>query len=274
MKDLRTIRIFLSVLFFAGAVAYLAVSPTVNPMVRIVERAQIIPSMIATSMGAILVWIVITLLFGRVYCSTVCPIGTLQDLIMPLRKYIKPLRKPFSYQKSSNVRYHILLIYIVCLIVGVGAVSLWIEPWNMMGSICGAVNHTRGEVLWSTFGIGMATGIAGGILSAVMVAVCALFTGRGFCTQICPVGTALGYLHFITLYHIDIDPDKCINCMKCEEICKSQCIKVVGRVVDNSRCVRCFDCLKVCPNDAIRFQINRNRRINPLFRKVRQGGQA
>lgn len=269
MKDLRTIRIFLSTLFFIGAVAYLAVSPTIHPMAKVVEKVQIVPSLISTGMGTIIIWLCVTFMFGRIYCSSVCPIGTLQDLVIPLRKFFPALRRPFSYKKAHPVRYHILIIYCICLVLGAAAVSFWIEPWNIMRNICGAIHPEAATAAWLTFGIGMATGITAGLASLLLLAVCALMTGRGFCNTVCPVGTLLGCFHDMTLCHIEIDPDKCVNCMKCEEICKSQCVKVVGRYVDNSRCVRCFDCLKVCPNDAIRYQWNRNRRSTPLIRKVK-----
>ena len=140
-----------------------------------------------------------------------------------------------------------------------------------MRNIFGAFNPTAAQTAWLTLGVGMTSGIAAGIVSALLLIVCAVLTGRGFCTDVCPIGTVLGSIHDYTLFHIEIDPDKCVNCMKCEEVCRSQCVKVVGRHVDNSRCVRCFDCLDVCPNDAIRFQKNRNRRATPLVRKVGRG---
>lgn len=268
MKDLRTIRIFLSILFFVGAVVYLTLPQPPHQIGATVEKAQIIPSMIASSMGAILFWIAATFIIGRAYCSTVCPIGTFQDFAIRLRRVIPPLNKPFSYRHANPLRYQFLLIYIVCVILGVGAVSFWIEPWDIMHNICGAANPSRQKAFWGTFGVGITAGIGAGIVSAVLLVVCSLFTGRGFCTDICPIGVALGAVSEFSIYHIEIDPDKCINCMKCEEVCKSRCVKVVSRLVDNSRCVRCFDCLTVCPNDAIRLQINRNRRSTPLFRKV------
>ena len=269
MKGLRTVRIILSIFFFVAAVAYLTVSPVAhNPSVRFVERVQIVPSALASCMGAMLVWIVISFLFGRVYCSSVCPVGTLQDFIIPLRKYIKPLAKPFRYRPAHFARYHILIVYLICLLLGATLVCIWIEPWEIMRNICGAISPTAAEAAWLTLGIGMGAGIASGILSAAAIIICALLTGRGFCTNVCPIGTALGCFHEYTLFHIEIDPDRCINCMKCEEVCKSSCVKVVGRYVDNSRCVRCFDCLAVCPNDAIRFQPNRNRPATPLFRRA------
>lgn len=267
MKGLRTIRIVLSVVFLVTSVAFLVFEHYVGPLARVSEKLQIIPSILATTMGVTIVWIVISMFLGRIYCSTVCPIGTLQDVVLKFRRKIPHFNHPFSYQPRRQVRYHILLIYLVCLGVGVVAVPYWIEPWNIMRNISSVFNPNAVETTWITLGIGAGAGMAAGIVSAILLIICALFTGRGFCTVVCPIGTALGALDGITLYHIEIDPDKCINCMKCEEVCKSQCVKVAGRVVDNSRCVRCFDCLNVCPNDAIRFQSGRNRRATPLFRK-------
>ena len=268
MKELRVIRLFLSILFFVGAVAYLTLSHTIHPAAKVVEKVQIIPSMIAVCLGAIIVWIVITFFLGRVYCSTVCPVGTFQDIFIWFRKRFSTRYKTFRYRRANNMRYYVLAIYIFCLIAGVAAVPFWIEPWSIMSNICASVNPSEEVAVWMRFGVGVATGVFAGLVSAVLLAICALFTGRGFCTDICPIGTALGCFNSYTLFHIEIDPDKCIYCMKCEEVCKSQCVKVVGSLVDNSRCVRCFDCLHVCPNDAIRFQMNRNRRATPLMNKV------
>lgn len=265
MKELRVIRIFLAVIFFVAAVAYLAIGASVHPAARFVQQAQIIPSLLASSMGAILVWIVLTFLFGRIYCSTVCPVGTFQDIFLRLRKCIKPFRKPFRYRPSSPMRYYILAIYIFCLLAGLVVVPFWIEPWNIIRNICGAIHPAAETAAWISLGVGVSTGIVAGILSGVLLAICALFTGRGFCTDLCPIGSALGCIHNYTLMHIEIDPDKCISCMKCEDVCRAQCVKVSDRYVDNSRCVRCFDCLHVCPNEAIRFQSNRNRRATPLM---------
>ncbi|MDE5886368.1 MAG: 4Fe-4S binding protein [Muribaculaceae bacterium] len=271
MKDLRTIRIFLAILFFVLAVAYLAISPTVHPIARVVAKIQIIPSLIAVGMGAVLIWFAITFVFGRIYCSTICPVGTYQDVVIWLRRRFGGARRPLSFRQPDAVRFPLAVIFYICLPLGVAVVPFWLEPWSIMRNICGAIHPSAQEEIWLELGIGMATGIAAGILSGALLAVCAFFTGRSFCTEICPVGTALGLLSDYTLLHIEIDPDKCIDCMKCEEICEAHCIKVVSRYVDNSRCIRCFDCLKVCPNDAIRYQIHRNRRATPLMNKV--GGE-
>lgn len=274
MKQLRIIRIILAVLFFIGAVAYLAIGLPVHHALKFVEKFQIIATSLSVSLGAIIVWIVITFLLGRIYCATVCPVGTLQDIFSKGRKVIKPINKPFRYRPGSKMRYYILGAYIFCIIAGVAAIPFWLEPWSIMRNICGDIHPSAERIEWVRQGVGFIYGIIAGVVSFILLLILALLTGRGFCTDICPVGTALGCLSNFTLYHIEIDPDRCINCMHCEDICPSQCIKVVSRHVDNSRCVRCFDCGYVCPNDAIRLQINRNRRMNPMFQPNNPKTQA
>ena len=139
-----------------------------------------------------------------------------------------------------------------------------------MRNIASAINPSAIEATWINLGLGIGTGITAGIVSFVMIAAYSLLRGREFCTHICPLGTAMGLLYEHNIYHIEIDRDKCVYCGKCEENCKSSCIKTVSAYVDNSRCIRCFDCLAVCPEEAIRFQPNRNRPATPLFRKSKQ----
>lgn len=268
MKNLKVIRIVLAAIFLVATVAYIVLGPQAHPMARAVERVQIVPSLISITLGATLVWIAATFLFGRIYCSTACPVGTVIDLSARLRKYVPNARKHYHYHSARKLRWHVLIVYVVCLIVGITIVPLLIEPWLIVRDISIAFHPSPGATAWITLGLGATTGMVGGIVALLLIAGSAIWRGRDFCNDICPIGTALGAAERYTLYHIEIDPDKCINCMKCEEGCKSQCIKVVSRLVDNSRCVRCMDCLAVCPNDAIRLQINRNRRSTPLMRRV------
>lgn len=270
MRQLRRIRILLAALFFAAAVTYLFVGPHVHPMAVSSVRSQIIPSAVAVSIGAIIFWLAVTVLFGRIYCATVCPVGTLTDIFTALRKHIPRLNHPFSYRKKRNTRFHVLAVYIISLIVGLTCVPLIIEPWNIMRNIAATVNPSAISETWLTLGIGAATGIVAGIVSLILLAAFALRYGRFFCTDICPVGTALGLLDDYSVFQIEINPDKCVSCLQCEDNCPASCIKIVGRYVDNSRCIRCFDCVAKCPNDAIRFQINRNRPASPLMRKVKR----
>lgn len=270
MRQLRAIRILLATLFFVASAACLLIGPQVHPMARAAMRLQIILSAASITMGATLVWLLMTFLFGRVYCAIACPVGTFSDIFLRIRRHIPALDKPFRYRHPTRWGKHVLWIYILCLLAGVMAVPFAIEPWNIARNMAAAANPDTVSSTWATIGPGVATGIAAGIVSAILIAATSLWHGREFCSRYCPLGTALGFLQEHSVMHIEIDPDRCTSCGKCEEICRSQCIKVVSRYVDASRCVRCLDCVAECPENAIRYQINRNRPATPLLRKVKR----
>lgn len=262
---MRKLRIILASVMLIASVLWLVLGAEVAHFAKISESFQIIPSAIHTCLGTTVFWIIATLLFGRVYCSTVCPVGTLQDAVVWIRRKSKT-GKNFRFRESRQLRYVVLFAYLVSLVLGTVVVGFIIEPWNMMRNVASTVNPADTVMTWQSVGVSVGVGIAAGAIAIVAVLVWAWHSGRDFCNDVCPIGTMLGCVHQQALFHIAIDPDKCVSCMKCEDVCSSQCIKVANRFVDNSRCVKCFDCIDVCPNDAIRYQLNRERnRQTPLL---------
>ncbi len=255
-------------MFFIATVVYLFIGPQAHPVAVVSLKVQILLSAGTSAIGALLVWLVLTFIFGRIYCSTVCPIGTLNDIFIRVSRKIPRFDRPFTFRPAKRWSIHILLVYVICALIGLVVVSYLIEPWNIMRNIASVVNPGAVASTWINLGLGIVTGIISGVVSLIFLAVYAALRGRAFCTDICPLGTAMGLLHEHNIYHIEIDPDRCTSCGACEEICKASCVKVVSRHVDNSRCVRCFDCLAVCQEGAIRYQANRNRPATPLFRKA------
>lgn len=236
-------------------------------------KTQIIPSALTVTIGATLTWLVLTFIFGRVYCSTVCPVGTFQDIVLRFRKKIPSLNRQFSYHNPRRWRFIVLGVYFVCLVLSLWIVPYLIEPWNIMRNIASVVRPSAVEATWIRLGVGATTGMLAGIVSFILIFISALFFGRDFCNTVCPLGTAMGLLSDQTLFSIQIDPDKCTGCLECENVCKASCVKVTDRFVDNSRCVRCFNCLEVCDENAIRFQIGKNLRLNgPLLRRKNSAG--
>ena len=233
------------------------------------EQAQVIPSAISLCMGALLTWLCATFFMGRIYCSTVCPIGTFSDLFMRLRRELgklfpKKIRTGFRFKEAVRWRYHIMVLYLICLVVGILVVPFVIEPWNIVRNVASCFDPEAVATTWSTLGAGMLVGIIAGGVLIIAVAVWGFIGGRDYCNKICPIGQIMAVIDHFALLHIEFDPDKCISCMRCEDICRSSCIKVTERRVDNSRCVKCLDCVCKCPANAIRLQSNRNRASTPL----------
>lgn len=270
--------------FFVAAIAYFLTSDPYNHKgpellrahenLQVAEQVQVIPSTIALCMGALLFWLCVTFFIGRLYCSTVCPIGTFSDIFMRLRREIgkmfpKKFRLQFRWKDSKRWRYHIMAAYYVCLVIGLMAIPFVMEPWNIVRDAFSAYDPEAVATTWNVLGVGMAVGLACGLAMLVWVAVWGFISGRDYCNIICPLGQTMALMDRFTLLHIEFDPDRCISCLQCEEVCRSSCIKVTERRVDNSRCVKCFDCICKCPAGAIRLQANRNRAATPMVEEIK-----
>lgn len=259
----------LATIFFAGTLAVLIFGPQVHPLARVTLKSQILLSSLSAGLGAVLVWLLLSFLFGRIYCSTVCPVGTFSDIFIALRRKVPRLNKPFRYRERSKWTPHFIWVYVLAVILGISVIPFAIEPWNIARNIAATWDVSNISTTWLSIGISATIGIIAGLLAAVIIALLSVLYGRKYCAEICPLGGAMGLLGDRTVFRIEIDRDKCSSCGVCEDICPSECISVVDRKVDNSRCVRCFDCVAKCPDSAIRFQSDRNRPATPLFTKTK-----
>lgn len=270
----------IAAIFFVATVAYFLTFDNetesihalqINDAVGFSYTAQIIPSSIALCMGALLFWLCATFFMGRIYCSTVCPLGTLSDLGMRVRRELgrlfpKRLRLQFRWKEAKRWRYHIMALYFICLVIGIMAVPFLMEPWNIARNADTFRTYEVVENTWIKLGVNMLLGVGiSGVVTLGIVAVWGFVAGRDYCNTICPIGQAMALIDRYALLHIEFDPDRCISCLQCEEVCRCSCIKVTERRVDNSRCVKCLDCVTRCPANAIRLQANRNRAATPLM---------
>ena len=236
-----------------------------------IARIQFVPAVLTLSLGTVAVWLVITLLFGRVYCSCVCPLGIAQDLFSHFGAKLR--RQPkFQYAPAnSRTRYIILILYIASLAVGFHLFFTLLSPYALFGRCMTLVVHPlavfiNNNILLKFSGLDFFGAVVPvehavyGLLSSILalalaVAILAIawFKGRWYCNTICPVGTFLGILSQRSWKRIGIDADKCVKCGACSRLCKSACLNIREGQVDNSRCVKCFNCLYVCPKGAISF---------------------
>ncbi len=277
LKYLKKIRVVIS-LFFLLAVSILFLDLSFSIQSTFSEYPlylQFIPSLlkfisVSTIAGfGFIIVIILTLLFGRVYCSSICPLGILQDVITYIRNKIKPIQ--FLYSKSlTKTRYAFLFLSVISFLLGsVFALNL-LDPYSNFGRILNnivrpiaiAINNSVVFILES-FNIYTLTPIEfKGIVLFPLFFSIAIFSliiwlsfkyGRLYCNSICPVGTLLGLLAKISFFKIGIIEDNCIKCGDCEIACKSSCIDSEKEVVDFSRCVGCFNCLDVCPTIGISY---------------------
>lgn len=270
-KGMRLIRIGVTLAVLTLAVLYSLSWRT--EATRFVEHAQIVPSALGVSLGAILFWGCITVVFGRIYCSSACPVGTVQDILIWVSRKTIRRRIKFRYDGSKRVPFEPVLLYLLSLIFSVHFMIFVLEPWAMWSNIVAIWHPAPWRSVVLDLGLGSFVGLLSGICSMVMVGFFALFRGRAWCNEICPVGILLRLFARKSLYHIEIDRDKCVSCMACERNCKAECIKVAERKVDNNRCVRCFTCISQCENDAIHYQSGNNRASTPMMDRADGGNK-
>jgi len=286
-KTLKRIRVVISLIFlsFLGAFFLDFAEAFPTDFVSGVVFLQFVPSVLKffnvfswIAVGFIVI-LILTLLFGRVYCSTICPLGILQDVLSFLRLKLnrkKKKRKRYKYRYLKPLpwlRYGLLAIVIVFLISGsVLALSL-LDPYSIFGRITTDIfspllrkgNNLLASILnnydiYALYQIDtypqhlLILGISIGFL--VLVGWMSIAKGRLYCNTVCPVGTFLGLVSRLSLYKIRLNPDTCTKCGLCERACKGGCIETKTQTVDFSRCVGCFNCLQVCPFSSAEYSIN------------------
>lgn len=175
----------------------------------------------------LLVVLGITAIFGRFYCSTICPFGILQEFAALV------FRRKTNPQKNAGFKYIVASLTFGALFGGSAVLIRYIDPYSVFGSAI-SLSITGLIVLLAVFAL-------------------VFFKNRYFCTNICPVGAVLGLISKFSLNKIYIDKSKCVSCGLCARTCPSGCISKDEKTVDNETCVKCLKCIGACRQDAIHY---------------------
>jgi polyferredoxin len=215
---------------------------------------QLVPAALSLSLATLAVWLLITLIFGRIYCSTICPMGALIDLFGRMRSR----QRHYSFRNDFlHLGPIMIIICAVLFFLDSDFGTRWLEPYGLYVNICGALTGRK-----------FTLAICVCILLVLYIAAYSIIFGRATCHNFCPVGWVLSKLSHRTLLHIEINTDMCTHCGQCEDVCKGLCINHKEGIVDNHHCVRCFNCLPVCPNEAISYRISRHSLSDPLMQPI------
>ena len=245
---LRKIRITLaSIVFILCAALFLDGSGTVSSWFGWLAKLQFLPALLALNLAVVIVLIVLTLIFGRAYCSVICPLGIMQDGISHISSMRKGKKARFRWSPEVKwLRYSILALFIIALVAGLTSVSALLAPYSAFGRIATSLVRPA-----------LPTAIIAGV-TLLVVGVLAWIGGRTYCNTVCPVGTVLSFFSRFSLLRPVIDADKCRNCRACEHKCKASCINIDNHEIDYSRCVDCFNCLDSCRFGALKYRMVRN----------------
>ena len=267
---LRKIRITLAaIMMVMVTLLFLDVSGTLHHYLAWTARIQFLPALLALNVVIIVALVLLTLIFGRIYCSVICPLGIFQDIV----SWIHGKRKKNRFTSSPEkrwLRYGVLVVFIAAFIAGIHSLVALLAPYssygrmvtnlllpvyqwgnNILASIAERVDsYTFYSVdVWikslPTFLIALAT--------FIIVVVLAWRGGRTYCNTICPVGTILAQLARFSWLKVYFDADKCKSCSLCTKNCKASCIDFKTHKVDYTRCVTCGNCIEKCNFGALHY---------------------
>lgn len=134
---LRKIRLTLAALFFtAVTLLFLDFTGTLHAWLGWIAKIQFLPALLAVNVGVVLLLVVLTWVFGRVYCSVICPLGVMQDVISWLNGRRKKKKYRFSYSPAKSwLRNSILVLYLAALVAGAGSLIALLAPYSSYGRI-------------------------------------------------------------------------------------------------------------------------------------------
>ena len=140
---LRKIRIVAATICFTLiTLLFLDFTGTLHLWFGWLAKIQFLPAVLALNVGVVAFLVILTLLFGRVYCSVICPLGVFQDIV----SWISGKRKKNRFRYSpaiSWLRYSMLALFIVALLAGFTAIAA-----DESHPIC-SLRSINGETIYS-----------------------------------------------------------------------------------------------------------------------------
>ena len=269
---LRKIRTILAAVFFILiTLLFLDFTGTLHHWLGWMAKVQFLPAVMALNVVVVVVLIALTLVFGRIYCSIICPLGVLQDILARLHRK----KNKYAYSKEVRwLRYPVLVLFIIALVAGVGVFFQLLAPysaygriatmifqplWMMANNVLGTIAERADSYAFYTVDVWMKSlpVLVIAAVTLVVLFVLAWRGGRTYCNTVCPVGTILSFFARFSWLKIHFDTDKCKNCSLCSKNCKAACIDFKTHTVDYSRCVVCGNCIDACKFGALKYDNSR-----------------
>ena len=272
---LRTIRLTLAIISLTLiTLLFLDFTGTLHAWFGWMAHIQFLPAVLALNVSGILLLVALTWIFGRIYCSVICPLGIFQDFLAWIGRKVSGKRHklPYSYSPAKLwLRYGVLVIFIIAMATGIGSLVALLAPYSAYGRIAG--NLLQPLWIWGNNALAYLAERADSyafyetevwlkslptfiiaLVTFIILTILAARNGRTYCNTICPVGTVLGFIARYSWFRISINETKCTSCSLCSRQCKAACIDYKKHKIDLSRCVACMDCIEQCKHNAISYK--------------------
>jgi MauM/NapG family ferredoxin protein len=228
--------------------------------------------------------ILVTLFLGRVFCSFVCPLGTIHHFISWVKPSLKGHRMIRANQKTPahRIKYFLLIVLLVAAAMGLNLAGL-IDPISLLFRSLAlailpaigtglkelfdamaqtdikALNYMSyaGETLVSpVFGYGYPAYKTAWFIGLIFLVILFLnrIRPRFWCRVLCPLGALLGVFSRFSILRLEKDQAKCTDCKLCSRRCQGAASPMPSQTWENAECVSCFNCFDACPEGALSFR--------------------
>ncbi len=223
--------------------------------------------------------VIVTVVFGRIFCGWICPLGAVHQSLSFIFKKTKFLKPPKEEKKSLSWKYFILIIVLSGALFGLDlagyldplsfltrsfSVSVFPAAAYALSSLNGIIYEigltSIGRSLFQllenwTFNVTFIHGFLVGLLFLGALALNA-WKERFWCRYLCPTGALLGFLSRWNVLKLRIDEEKCIQCGLCTQHCETQANPFPREKWKSAECVYCETCASICPTGAIGFPLS------------------
>lgn len=207
-----------------------------------------------SSMVLTVVFIVVTLLVGRIFCSWICPLGTLGEWSAGLARRLGIRRRELPSGVDRKLRWAKYLV--LALVVGF---AWWLgklawrdfDPWVAWMHLSEGFEGFL-ERPWAFL-----------ILFGTVIGA-SLFIERFWCRYLCPLGAFLAILQRFSLFKVQRNQTSCIACGKCDRTCPVSLEPMTSDRVASPECLACGRCTDACPVEGTLTFKGWNRNLSAL----------
>jgi polyferredoxin len=207
-----------------------------------------------------LVVVSLTIVFGRFFCSWVCPFGSLHHFVGFLSHRKKKIAEKIQlnkYRKAQCIKYFVLIVFLSMAAFPSIAATLQTGLLDPIPLITRSFNLVLLPIADRSVNLASVMGrfyegawlIFTIFLTAVLLN---LAIPRFYCRFICPLGALFAILSRFAIWRIGKNQTECIDCKLCEKSCEGGC-EPAGNI-KISECVLCFNCLDDCKENIISYQ--------------------
>jgi polyferredoxin len=206
-----------------------------------------VPAIHPAAMVLFLIFVAMSLVMKRAFCSWLCPVGTLSEYLWKLgrRLFWRNLVLPRLLDIPLRGIKYLLMAFFMVIIGGMSAAALedfMMQPYGILADV---------KMLHFFAHMSTAALVTIGVLVLLSV-----FIKNFWCRYACPYGAVMSLVSAISPLRIRRDAEACIECGKCAKACPQNL--PVDRLVQirSLECTACMECVASCATqNALQFAL-------------------